>query len=89
MARASTRKTSWLSPIAIVRRNGLYKGLLGGQRGWLIAGSVVFVFGRLRRFFGKQPELVATEVLKPGQAIRLEAIKPLTRRERKALRAKR
>ena len=63
---------------------GLYKGLLGGSRGWLVAGGVVWSARVLRRMFGRRPEIAATEVLKPGQFVTIRALAPLTRAERKA-----
>ena len=38
-----------------------------------------------RKVFGKHPEIVATEKLRAGQFVRLEAIAPPTRKQRKAL----
>jgi hypothetical protein len=38
----------------------------------------------LRGALGKHEEVIAVEVLRPGQAIRLEAIPPTTRKQRKA-----
>lgn len=86
MARTRARRPSLLSPVAYVRRAGIYKGLLGGNRGWLIAGGTVIALGRVRRLLGKQAEVVTIEKLVPGHPIRLEAIRPLTRRQRRAAR---
>lgn len=83
MARVRSRRTRLLSPIAYARRAGIYRGLLGGNRRWLIIGGTVIVAGRLRRMFGKQPEVVTIEQLKPGQPIRLEAIAAPLRRQRR------
>jgi hypothetical protein len=79
-------RTRTLSPFVALRRNALYKGLLGGSRGWMAVG--VFVWGArfVRKTFGKNETIVATEVLKPGQVLRLEAIAPPTRDERRAAR---
>lgn len=38
----------------------------------------------LKRLLGRNDEVVAIEKLEPGQFVRLEAIAPPTRRERKA-----
>jgi hypothetical protein len=78
------RRRGLLSPSVLIRRNGLYKGLLGGSRGWLIVGGTFWGARTIRRVFGKNEITVANEVLQPGQKITIEAIKPLTRRERKA-----
>jgi hypothetical protein len=37
----------------------------------------------LKKMTGKVEQIVATEKIKPGQLLQLEAIKPLTRREKK------
>lgn len=87
MARArARRRPSVLSPFAYVRRAGIYRGVLGGSRGWLIVGGTAFALGRIRRLLGKNPEIVTIEELKPGHPIRLEAIRPPTRRQRRAAR---
>ena len=83
MARVRTRGSSLLSPIAYARRAGIYRGLLGGDRRWLIIGGTVIVAGKIRRMLGRQPEIVTIEQLKPGHPIRLEAIAPPSRRERR------
>jgi len=40
----------------------------------------------LKRLFGKTEEVIATEKLVAGQFVRLEALRPPTRRQRKAAR---
>jgi hypothetical protein len=71
----------------LLRRNALYKGLFGGSRGWLAVGAVMFGGRLLRRVAGKTEEVLTVEKLQPGQAIRIEAIPPDTRRHRRAARA--
>jgi hypothetical protein len=85
MARVRTRRPSLLSPFAYARRAGIYRGLLGGDRRWLIIGGTVIIAGRIRRMLGRQPEIVTIEELKPGHPLRLEAIAPPSRRERRRL----
>jgi len=41
----------------------------------------------LRQAMGRTERVVATEILKPGQVLRLEALQPLSRSERKSQRA--
>jgi hypothetical protein len=65
-----------LSPIAYARRQGVYKGLLGGSRGWLTVGGFFWALRFLKKFMGKNEEVAATEVLKPGQAVTIIAIPP-------------
>ncbi len=78
------RKPSLLSPSAYLRRGALYKGLFGGRRGWMAVGAMLWTPRLLKRLLGRNEEVVATEKLKPGQFVRLEAIAPPTKRERKA-----
>jgi hypothetical protein len=85
MARGGAR-LSPLSPVAALRTNALYKGLLGGSRGWLAVGAVVWAPRLLKKVLGSTHEVVATEELKPGQVLCLEAIPPPTRAERRAAR---
>ena len=75
-----------LSPTVALRRNAIYKGLLGGQRGWLAIGAVVWAPRLLKRALGRTEQVVATERLEPGQALRIEAIKRPTRAEDRARR---
>ena len=75
-----------LSPGVFIRRAALYKGLFGGHRGWLAVGAVIWSRGFVKKAMGKNQEIVATEVLKPGQFLRLEAIPAPSRKQRKAAR---
>ncbi|MBI5090080.1 MAG: hypothetical protein HZB15_14790 [Actinobacteria bacterium] len=76
-----------LKPSVLLRRNALYRGLLGGSRGWLAVGAVMFGTRLLRRVAGKQEEVLTVEKPHPGEAIRIDAIPPGTRRQRRAARA--
>ncbi|MDO8362323.1 MAG: hypothetical protein Q7V88_05465 [Actinomycetota bacterium] len=78
------RKPGLLSPTAFLRRGALYKGVFGGQRGWMVVGAFLWGPRMLKRFLGKNEEVIATEKLVAGQFLRLEAVKPPTRRQRKA-----
>jgi hypothetical protein len=79
------RRVGLLSPTAFLRRGALYKGVFGGSRGWMAVGAVLWAPRVFKKFFGKSEEVVATEKLKAGQFVRLESIRPPTRRERKAI----
>jgi hypothetical protein len=80
------RSTRALSPTAALRRNALYKGLFGGSRGWLAVGVVVWAPRLMKRVLGRNEKVVATEVLKPGQALYLQTIPQETRAQRRAAR---
>jgi len=86
MARAR-RRTSLLSPFALARRNGLYKGLLGGDRSWLVIGGIFWGGRLLKKSLGKNEEVVALEKLEPGQWLTLRTIPQQTRKQRKQLKA--
>jgi hypothetical protein len=75
-----------LKPSALLRRNALYRGLLGGSRGWLAVGAIIWSRRLLKRAMGKQEEVLTVEKLEPGQAIRIEAIPPDARGRRRATR---
>ena len=79
-------RTRALSLFAALRRKALYKGVLGGSRGWMAVGVVVWGGRFIRKAFGRTEKVVATEVLKPGQVLCLEAIAPPSRGERRASR---
>lgn len=80
------RYTRLLRPTAILRRNAIYRGLLGGSRGWLAIGAVLLGGRALKRAAGSVPEDLGTERLEPGQTVCIDALAPLSRREKAALR---
>lgn len=82
MARA--RRPSVLSPFALARRNGLYKGLLGGDRRWLIIGGAFWGSRLLKKSLGKNEQIVTVEKMEPGQWMSLRTIPAPTRSQRKA-----
>jgi hypothetical protein len=77
-----------VSPAVIVRRNATQKGLLGGNRGWLMVFLAISARAFFRKHAGRQSEYLGTEVLTKGQFVRIETLPPLTRRQRRALRAR-
>ncbi len=79
-------RTRLLSPTVALRRNAIYNGLLGGQRGWMVLGAVVWAPRLLKKALGRTEQVVATERLEPGQALRIEAIRRPTRAEDRASR---
>ena len=74
------------SPWPVLRRDAIVKGFVGGNRGWMAIGVLVWGPVLMRKYFGRTVQIVSTEVLKPGQAVRIEAISPLTKAERRAAR---
>jgi hypothetical protein len=78
--------TRLISPAARLRHNSITRGFLGGDRRWMAVGVLMWGPVLLRKLFGRNVEILSTEVLRPGQAVRIEAIPPPTRSERKAAR---
>ena len=77
-------KSSSYAPGAVLRHRSLQRGVFGGHRGWMAVGVLVWAPRVLKRLAGRNEQLIATERLLPGQSIQLTAVKPPTRRERKA-----
>ncbi len=78
------KKTSVLSPTAMLRHNALYKGLLGGRRGWMVVGAFLWGPRLLKRLMGREEQTLTTERLKPGESVTITAIRPPSRSQRKA-----
>ena len=77
-----------LSPTVALRRNAIFKGLLGGSRGWMAVGALVWAPRFYKRVMGRVPEFVAREVLQPGQTVCITAIPPPPAGRREARRAR-
>jgi hypothetical protein len=75
-----------LRPSALLRRNALYRGLLGGSRGWLAVGALIWGRRALQKAMGKEEQVLTIEKLEPGQGLRIDTIPPDTRRHRRAAR---
>jgi hypothetical protein len=50
-------------------RRGLQRGVLGGERRWLVLGGIALGVKVLRRLAGNEPEVVYSEKLAPGEAL--------------------
>ena len=55
--------------VRILRRNGMRKGIFGGSRGWAAVAVGTWGYTTLRRLARREPELVLSEELKPGERI--------------------
>lgn len=85
MARVRRRgRLGLLSPAYFVRNGSIYKGFLGDSGGWRVVGVAYFGYRFLKRTLGKNEEIVATEQLRPGQFLRIEAIPMKTKADRRA-----
>lgn len=61
-----------------VRARGIKDGLLRGNRMWTVLGAVVWGARLIARMAGRRPEIVAREVLAPGQSITITSIERST-----------
>ncbi len=55
--------------VRTVRRTGVRKGILGGNRGWLAVAVATWGWTKLKQVSERQAEVVLSEELKPGQRI--------------------
>lgn len=67
----------------ILRRRAFSQGIVGHSRFWRIVAVLIFSRRILRKLFGKHPEVVTIEKLRPGQAMMLRTIPAVSRRERR------
>jgi hypothetical protein len=72
-----------LRPSAMIRRKAMYQGFLGPSTFWKVVG--VFVFGKatIRKFFGKNVEVIDNASLGAGRFMQVTTTKPPSRRERR------
>jgi hypothetical protein len=75
-----------LRPSVLIRRKAMYQGFLGPSSFWKVVG--VFVFGKatIKKFFGKNVEVIDLASLGAGRHMEVTTAKPLSRRARKKLR---
>lgn len=64
---------SAISPSSYIRKQAIVRGVMGGSRTWLILGGTFWGVRILRQVMNSD-RLIATEILKPGQAIQIEAL---------------
>jgi hypothetical protein len=74
-----------LRPSVAVKRAAVRRGLLGSSNFWKLVTVVVFGRGMLRKFLGKQPDLLGSRRIGVGHVITVSVAEPLSRRERKRL----
>jgi hypothetical protein len=55
-----------------LQRRGVQQGFRGSSRSWFWIAIGAWVFRRVRRVVGSEPEVVFRGELKPGQAIRID-----------------
>jgi hypothetical protein len=79
-----SRRPAALSPFVVARRLAFSRGVIGGRRGWLAVGGVLWGSRLLRRMLGRNQRVVATDLLRPGQRMTIEALPAPSRSERRA-----
>lgn len=74
-----------LRPSILIRRKAMYAGFLGPSTFWKVIG--VFVFGKatIKKFVGKNPEVIDVSRLGADRFMTVTTAKPVTRRRRKKL----
>ena len=74
-----------LRPSVLIRRKAMYAGFLGPSSFWKVVG--VFVFGKatIKKFFGKNPEVIDASSLGAERFMTLTTAKPVTKRRRRKL----
>jgi len=74
-----------LRPSVLIRRKALHKGFLGPSTLWKVIGVVVFGKSTIKKFFGKNPEVIDVSSLGPGRVMQVTTSKPLSRRRRQKM----
>jgi hypothetical protein len=74
-----------LRPSVLVRRKAMYTGFLGPSTFWKVIGVVVFARSTLKRFFGRNPEVVDVSRLGSERFMTVTTAQPLSRRRRRKL----
>lgn len=76
-----------LKPTVLIKRNAVLKGILGGDRKWLIMGIVVWVGGKAKSLLGfGVPKPVYLETVKQGQRLVIAHQDSSNRRKRRKAR---
>lgn len=75
-----------LRPKVLIRRKAMYSGIFGQSTFWKIVAAWVFGKASIKKFFGKNVEVIDTAKLGSGRYMQLATAKPVTRRELKKLR---
>lgn len=70
-------------PSVIIRRKAMYDGFLGNSTLWKLVGVVVFGKSTLKKFFGRNAEVLDVSSLGAGRTMQIATARPLTRRRRR------
>lgn len=72
-----------MRPGFVIRRKAMRRGLLGPSTFWKVVALGVFGRSTLKRVFGRQPEYIAKERIKPDAFLNVITATPLSRKERR------
>lgn len=75
-----------LRPSVLIRRKAMYSGIFGQSTFWKAVAVWVFGKASIKKFFGKNVEVIDTSKLGSGRYVQIATAKPVTRRELKKLR---
>ena len=67
----------------VARRRGLSEGLLGGNRGWLVLGSVAWGLRAIGWAVRREERVVFRDTLRPGEALVISERQPEPKRRRR------
>jgi hypothetical protein len=74
-----------LRPAVLIRRKALYAGVLGPSKFWKVVAVWVFGKATLKKFFGRNVEVLDAGPLGVGRYLSVETAEPLTRRRQRKL----
>lgn len=60
---------TWRTPLALLRWRSVRRGLLGGNPWWTAVALLIWVPRLLRRLTAGRPEVLTTQVLRPGESL--------------------
>jgi hypothetical protein len=75
----------YYGPVARIRQQGLRKGVLGGDRAWLITWVLVVGTAALKRRVTRQQRFVSVDLLRPGEEVAIRTVPVSSAKERKRL----
>lgn len=55
--------------LGLLLRQGFKRGVLGGNRTWLVVGGAALALRLLKKLSGSEPKVVYSEELKEGEAL--------------------
>lgn len=74
-----------LKPSVLIRRKALYSGVFGSSTFWRAIAVWVFAGSTIKRFFGRNEEILDVGPLGVGRFLSVETAKPVSRRRRRKL----